>query len=121
MVLFRRTFESPSIPNTPAMDRDIFHLTRLPKAPSNLPWNTSRLEEASTPSQGNLFQCLIILTAKNVFLILLIYPFFFQFGAISPCSATKGSFKVIILCLTRICSQPALLSLEYGESPCRTS
>ena len=50
------------------MGRDIFHQTRLLRAPSNLAFNTSR-EEAFTASLGNLGQGLTTLMGKNFFLI----------------------------------------------------
>jgi len=46
------------------MGRDIFHQTRLLKAPSNLALNTAR-EGAATAPLGNLGQGLITLTVKN--------------------------------------------------------
>jgi len=50
------------------MSRDIFHYTRLLRAPSSLALNTSR-EGASTASLGNLFQCFTTIMVKNFFLI----------------------------------------------------
>ena len=44
------------------------HQTRLPRATSSLALNASR-DGASTPSLGNLFQCVITLTVKNFFLL----------------------------------------------------
>jgi len=52
----------------PAVGRDIFHQTRLLRAPSNLAFNTAR-EGAATASLGNLCQCLTTLRVKNFFLI----------------------------------------------------
>ena len=46
------------------MSRDIFHQTRLLRAPSNLALNTAR-EGAATASLGNLCQCLT--TSENLF------------------------------------------------------
>jgi len=53
------------------MGRDIFHQTRLLKAPSNLALNTAR-EGAATASLGNLCQGLTMLTVKSFFLISII-------------------------------------------------
>jgi len=50
------------------MGRDIFHYTRLLRAPSNLALDTSR-EGAVTASLAKLFQCLTALIVKNFFLI----------------------------------------------------
>jgi len=50
------------------MSRDIFHLPRLLRAPSNLALNPAR-EGAATASLGSLGQGLITLTVKNFFLI----------------------------------------------------
>jgi len=50
------------------MSTDIFHQTRLLRAPSNLALNTAR-EGAATASLGNLGQGLATLTRKNFFLI----------------------------------------------------
>jgi len=49
------------------MGKDIFHDTRLLKAPYNLAFNIPR-EGASTVSLGNLFQCLTTLIVNNFFL-----------------------------------------------------
>jgi len=50
------------------MSRDIFHYTRLLRAPSSLALNTAR-EGAATASLGSLGQCFTTLTVKNFFLI----------------------------------------------------
>jgi len=50
------------------MSRDIFHQTRVLRAPSNLALNTVR-EGAATASLGNLGQGLTTLMGKNFFLI----------------------------------------------------
>ena len=50
------------------MSRDIFHQTRVLRAPSKLALNTSR-EGAATAALDKLFQCLTILMVKNFFLI----------------------------------------------------
>jgi len=50
------------------MSRDIFHQTKVLRAPSNLILNTPR-EGVSTASLGNLFQCLTTLMVKNFFLV----------------------------------------------------
>jgi len=50
------------------MSRDVFHQTRLLRAPSNLALNTAR-EGAATASLGNLGQCFTTLMVKNFFLI----------------------------------------------------
>jgi len=50
------------------MSRDVFHQTRLLRAPSNLAFNTAR-EGASTAYLGNLCQYLTTLMVKNCFLI----------------------------------------------------
>ena len=50
------------------MSRDIFHQTRLLRAPSNLASNTAR-EGASTASLSNLCQCFATLMVKNFFLL----------------------------------------------------
>jgi len=50
------------------MSRDIFHQTRLLRAPSNLALSTAR-EGAATASLGSLGQCLTTLMVKNFFLI----------------------------------------------------
>jgi len=49
------------------LGRDIFHQTRLLKAPSNLALNIAR-EGAATASLGNLGQGLTTLMVKNFFL-----------------------------------------------------
>ena len=54
--------------NPPAMSRDIFHQTRVLRAPSSLALNPAR-EEAATASLGNLGQCFTTLMGKNFFLI----------------------------------------------------
>ena len=56
------------VPTPSAMGRNIFHLIRLLRAPSNPPLNTAR-EGVSTTSLGNLLQCLSTLMVKNFFLI----------------------------------------------------
>jgi len=43
------------------------------------------------------------------------------FSCLSQTGKDFSEFNVIILCLTRICTQLALLSPEYGESPHSTS
>lgn len=43
------------------------------------------------------------------------------FSCLSQIGKDFSAFKVIIRCLTRVCTQPALLSQEYGESPHSTS
>jgi len=48
--------------------RDIFHQTRVLRAPSNLALSTAR-EGAATASLGNLGQGFTTLTGKNFFLI----------------------------------------------------
>jgi len=50
------------------MGRDVFHLISLPKAPSNLSWNTSN-NGTFTTSPDNLFQCLTTLLVKKLFLM----------------------------------------------------
>ena len=50
------------------MNRDTYSSIRLLRAPSSLALNASR-EAAFTTSLGNLFECLITLTVKNLFLI----------------------------------------------------
>jgi len=52
----------------PAISRDIFHQTRLLRAPSNLAFNTAR-EGAATVSLGSLGQGLTTVMGKNFFLI----------------------------------------------------
>jgi len=68
MVWFERDFQRPSSSNPPAMSRHTFHWTRLLRAPSNLALNSSR-EGTATASLGSLFQCLITLIVKKLFLI----------------------------------------------------
>jgi len=48
------------------MSRDIFHQTRLLRAPSNLALNSAR-ERAATTSLGKLVQCFTTLMGKNFF------------------------------------------------------
>jgi len=50
------------------MSRDIFHQTRLPRAPSNRALNTAR-QGAATASLGSLGQCFTTFMVKNFFLI----------------------------------------------------
>jgi len=50
------------------MGRDIFHQTRVLRAPSNLALNPAR-EGTATASLGNLGQGLTTLMVKNFFLI----------------------------------------------------
>lgn len=52
----------------PAVSREIFHLTGLLRASSNLTLNTT-MYWASTASLSNLFNCLSALMVKNFFLI----------------------------------------------------
>jgi len=54
MVRVGRDLKDHLVPTPPAMSRDIFHETRLLRAPPSLALNSSR-EEASTASLGNLF------------------------------------------------------------------
>ena len=60
--------ERSSGSNPPAISRDIFHQTRLLRAPSNLAVNPAR-EGAATASLGNLGQGFTTLMGKNFFLI----------------------------------------------------
>ena len=76
------------------MSRDIFHQTRLLRAPSNLALNTSR-EGASTVSLGNLFQCFTTLMVKNFFLISNLYLPPFSLEPFPPCP--KKSLSILPL------------------------
>jgi len=69
MVRVRRDLKRSSGSNPPAISRDMFHQTRLLRAPSNLALNTAR-EGAATAFLGNGFQCLTTLTVKDFFLII---------------------------------------------------
>ena len=68
MVRVGRHLKDHVVPTPPSMSRDIFHQTRLLRAPANLALNISRVG-ASTASLGNLFQCLTTLMVKNFLLI----------------------------------------------------
>ena len=66
MARVERDFKDHLVPTPPALSRDVFHQTRLLRAPSNLALNTAR-EGAATASLGNLFQCFTTLMLKNFF------------------------------------------------------
>jgi len=68
MVWVGRDLKDHLVPTPPAMSRDIFHQTRVLRAPSNLALSTAR-EGAATVSLGNLCQCFTTLMGKNFFLI----------------------------------------------------
>jgi len=76
------------------MDRDIFHQTRLLKAPFNLALNTAR-DGRATASLGNLGQGLTTLTVKNFFLISNLNLFFFGLKTLSLVLSDNSSRSVL--------------------------
>ena len=90
------------------MSRDIFHQTRLLRAPSNLALNTAR-EGASTASLGKLFQCFTTLTVKNFLLI----------SNINLPSFSLQPFPLVLSLHTLVKSpSPSFLSAPSGTGSC---
>ena len=93
------------------MSGEIFHQTRLLRAPSNLALNSSR-EGAATASLGSLCQCLTTLMVKNFFLIshlnlpsfsLEPFPLVLSVAYAKQCLTVQKSFSSSTYCYSNSC------------------
>ena len=108
------------------MSRDIFHQTRLLRAPSNLALNTVR-EGAATASLGNLCQGLTTLMVKNFFLMSNLnlpsfsvqpFPLVLSLHTLvnSPSPAFLQATQILAGC-SKVIPEPSLLQAEQPQLP----